>query len=161
MPSRKTELDASVGRRMEQHAYGLRLTGEQVAEQMGVTQGTVSRWFSGKSTPSRRMVQLFARLFDANEEYLLLGKRNGTPEEAFEKFAFLVAKGVPVETVYREILGKEASAETAARLRPAAEKTVAMLREYAARELHLHSSEELLDLVAVVFRHLQFPAAVP
>jgi len=160
MPRRTSELDASVGRRMEQHAHGLRLTGEQVAEQMGVSQGTVSRWFSGKSTPSRAMVQLFARVFEANEEYLLFGRRDATPGEALEQFAVLVAQGVPPQSAYAQITGSEASAETAARLGPAARSAVAMLKEIASRDLHSYSTEDLLDLAALAFRSLRFPVQV-
>jgi len=59
-----------------------RVTQEQLAEHLGVTQAAVSYWTSGKRKPSIGDLVRIADFFGVTTDYLLGRKPNGDPVEA-------------------------------------------------------------------------------
>ena len=67
----KSIIRKSLGEVLKQHRVNCKMTQEFVAENIGVTRQSVSKWETGKADPSTSNLISLAKLFDVSAEVLL------------------------------------------------------------------------------------------
>lgn len=63
--------DMGIGQRMQRLREEDGMTQEELGEKLGVSQGTVSQWESGKRVPGGEAVKAMAELFDTTADFIL------------------------------------------------------------------------------------------
>ena len=63
--------DMGIGQRMQRLREEDGMTQEGLGEKLGVSQGTVSQWESGKRAPGGEAVKAMAELFDTTADFIL------------------------------------------------------------------------------------------
>lgn len=63
--------DMGIGQRMQRLREEDGMTQEEMGEKLGVSQGTVSQWESGKRVPGGEAVKAMAELFDTTADFIL------------------------------------------------------------------------------------------
>lgn len=63
--------DMGIGQRMQRLREEDGMTQEELGEKLGVSQGTVSQWESGKRAPGGEAVKAMAELFDTTADFIL------------------------------------------------------------------------------------------
>jgi len=101
--------------KVEERLKSLGKTQRWLAESLGVSEVTVSRWLSGERNPSVEMLEKTAGILETSTSYLLSEDENQNQKESSEKksggfggilsFAFIL--GITIAAVAAGILSKE------------------------------------------------------
>lgn len=87
---------------LQQYRMGSGMTQEQLAEKMGVSRQTVSKWESGASYPEMEKLIALCGLFDCTLDALVRGELpQSVPEEPMEQQA---VQTVDIRTAYERVM---------------------------------------------------------